>query len=89
MFGYNFIEMLNNCMNKNTQIELRIHMTTGVSIKAILRTSDAIVRDTDLYLVLRDWCNREIVIPSTSVVYMTIDEMAYLSDKPRKNYIQW
>lgn len=88
MYGYDFKEMLTACMKKNAQIELRIRMTT-TSIKVILRTADAIVRDTDLYLVLRDCTNREIVIPATSVVYMTVDESAYLSDKPRKNYIQW
>ena len=89
MFGYDFKEMVNSCMKDNAQIELRIRMTTGVLIKAILRTPDAIVRDTDVYLALRDCNNREIVIPTTSVVYMTVDEMAYLSDKPRKNYINW
>ena len=88
MFGYDFIEMLSICVNKNTQIELRIRTTT-TSIKATLRTPEGIVRNSDSYLILRDCTNREIVIPATSVVYMTVDELAYLSDKPRKNYIQW
>jgi len=85
MFGYNFKEMVTTAEKNDKQIELSIHMDKRF-IKAILRTEDGVVRDTDNYLILRDY-NREIVIPMASVVYMTVDERDYLSDKPRKNYI--
>jgi hypothetical protein len=85
MFGYNFREMLTTAEKNGKQIELSIHMDKQF-IKAVLRTEDGVVRDTDNYLILRDY-NREIVIPMASVVYMTVDERDYLSDKPRKNYI--
>jgi hypothetical protein len=85
MFGYNFREMLTTAEKTGKQIEIFIRMNNHF-IKAILRTEDGVVRDTDNYLILRDY-NREIVIPMASVVYMTVDERDYLSDKPRKNYI--
>jgi hypothetical protein len=85
MFGYNFREMLTTAEKNGKQIELSVHMDKRF-IKAVLRTEDGVVRDTDNYLILRDY-NREIVIPMASVVYMTVDERDYLSDKPRKNYI--
>jgi hypothetical protein len=85
MFGYNFREMVTTAEKNSKQIELSIHMDKQF-IKAVLRTEDGVVRDTDNYLILRDY-NREIVIPMASVVYMTVDERDYLSDKPRKNYI--
>jgi hypothetical protein len=85
MFGYNFREMVTTAEKNGKQIELSIHMDKQF-IKAVLRTEDGVVRDTDNYLILRDY-NREIVIPMASVVYMTVDERDYLSDKPRKNYI--
>jgi hypothetical protein len=77
--------MVTTAEKNGKQIELFVHMDKRF-IKAVLRTEDGVVRDTDNYLILRDY-NREIVIPMASVVYMTVDERDYLSDKPRKNYI--
>lgn len=87
MFGYNFKDMVANIEDNNTELEVCIH-TDKRFIRAVLRTADGVVRDTDNYLVIKatDY-NHEVVIPMASVVYMTVDERAYLSDKPRKDYI--
>ena len=87
MFGYNFKNLTENIEKNGTELEVRIY-TNSKFFRAILRTADGVVRDTDNYLIIKatDY-NHEIVIPASSVVYMTVEERAYPSDKPRKDYI--